>query len=60
MSPWEGAEYILPGDEKATETPAPPPVDKPKKTDSAKDTGAGDKADAKAAETSDDKKEEGK
>tara|TARA_A100001391_G_scaffold46046_1_gene27081 strand:- start:3139 stop:3885 length:747 start_codon:yes stop_codon:yes gene_type:complete len=60
MSPWEGAEYILPGDEKASDAPASPPVDKPKKTDDAKDTGAGVKADAKAAEKSDDKKEEGK
>ncbi|RIV89465.1 NADH-quinone oxidoreductase subunit C [Aurantiacibacter xanthus] len=60
MSPWEGAEYILPGDEKASETPAPPPVDKPKTTENAKDTGAGAKTDAKAAKESDDKKEEGK
>ena len=60
MSPWEGAEYILPGDEKAAEAPASPPVDKPKTTDSAKDTGAGAKTDAKAAEASDEKKEEGK
>ncbi|WP_230281313.1 NADH-quinone oxidoreductase subunit C [Croceicoccus sp. Ery15] len=50
MSPWEGADYVLPGDEKAAETPAPPPVDKPKTTDSPKDTGAGAKTDAKAAE----------
>ncbi|WP_137679348.1 NADH-quinone oxidoreductase subunit C [Aurantiacibacter suaedae] len=49
MSPWEGAEYILPGDEKASETPAPPPVNEPKTTESAKDTGAGEKADKKAA-----------
>ena len=25
MSPWEGADYILPGDEKAAQPPAPPP-----------------------------------
>ena len=50
MSPWEGADYVLPGDEKAAEHPAPPPVDDPKTTDSPKDTGAGAKADAKAAE----------
>ena len=46
LSPWEGADYVLPGDEKA-ETP---PVDDPKVTDSPKDTGAGAKADAKADE----------
>ncbi|OYX66669.1 MAG: NADH-quinone oxidoreductase subunit C [Sphingomonadales bacterium 32-64-17] len=51
MSPWEGAEYILPGDEKASETPAPPPVDEPKTTDSAKDTGAGAKTEEKAADS---------
>ena len=25
MSPWEGADYVLPGDEKAAQPPAPPP-----------------------------------
>ncbi len=45
LSPWEGADYVLPGDEKA----ATPPVDEPKVTDSPKDTGAGAKTDAKAA-----------
>ncbi|QLC24386.1 NADH-quinone oxidoreductase subunit C [Parasphingopyxis algicola] len=50
MSPWEGADYILPGDEKAE---GEPDVDTPKVTDSPKDTGAGPKADAKAAEQSD-------
>ena len=50
MSPWEGAEYVLPGDEKAVEAPpAPPPVDKPKVTEGPKDAGAGEKADKKAA-----------
>lgn len=50
MSPWEGAEYVLPGDEKAVEAPpAPPPVDKPKVTEGPKDAGAGKKADKKAA-----------
>ena len=44
MSPWEGADYVLPGDEKAH----PPPVDEAKTTDSPKDTGAGAKTDAKA------------
>ncbi|KLE35438.1 NADH-quinone oxidoreductase subunit C [Aurantiacibacter luteus] len=45
-SPWEGADYVLPGDEKAST----PPVAEPKSTDSPKDTGAGAKTDAKAAE----------
>lgn len=53
MSPWEGADYILPGDEKAAETPAPPPVATPKATETKADTGAGDKANEKAAEKSD-------
>ena len=44
LSPWEGADYVLPGDEKA-ETP---PVDETKTTDSPKETGAGAKADEKA------------
>lgn len=47
MSPWEGADYVLPGDEKA-ETP---PVEKPKTTENASQTGAGSKANDKAAET---------
>jgi NADH-quinone oxidoreductase subunit C len=39
MSPWEGAEYVLPGDEKAA---APEPkADVPKTTDKPADTGAG-------------------
>ena len=48
---WEGADYVLPGDEKAAEHPAAPKVDEPKTTESPKDTGAGAKTDAKAAET---------
>lgn len=57
MSPWEGADYVLPGDEKAATPPsAPAPVatkpdtkgdpkaDVPKTTESKADTGAGDKA----------------
>jgi NADH-quinone oxidoreductase subunit C len=54
MSPWEGAEYILPGDEKAaapTPPPAPPPAT-PKTTETKADTGAGEPANTKAAETS--------
>ncbi len=62
MSPWEGADYILPGDEKA----ATPPVDVPQTTAKPSQTGAGAKADEKAAkDTPADppamaKKEEGK
>ncbi|RVQ69040.1 NADH-quinone oxidoreductase subunit C [Croceicoccus ponticola] len=48
MSPWEGADYVLPGDEKAAESPAPPTVDIPKTTEKPSDTGAGAKTDAKA------------
>jgi len=46
MSPWEGADYVLPGDEKA-ETP---PIDDPKVTEKPSDTGAGKAADDKAAD----------
>ena len=49
MSPWEGAEYVLPGDEKAA-PPPPPPAAKPNTTDKPKDAGAGEPANAKAAE----------
>ena len=62
MSPWEGADYVLPGDEKAvTPPPAPAPVatapakteapkaDVPKSTDKPADTGAGEKANKAAA-----------
>ncbi|OBX20332.1 NADH dehydrogenase [Erythrobacter sp. QSSC1-22B] len=47
LSPWEGADYVLPGDEKAQV----PPVDEPKTTESAKQTGAGAKADKQAAKS---------
>ncbi len=47
LSPWEGGDYVLPGDEKAD---GPPDVDKPKVTEGPKDTGAGPKAEKKAAE----------
>lgn len=46
MSPWEGADYVLPGDEKA----ATPPVAEPKTTEKPSDTGAGKATDEKAAE----------
>jgi NADH-quinone oxidoreductase subunit C len=46
MSPWEGADYILPGDEKADT----PPVDEPKTTEKPGQSGAGQPADSRAAE----------
>jgi len=62
MSPWEGADYVLPGDEKAVvppPAPAPvatapakvesPKVDIPVTTDKAADTGAGEAANNAAA-----------
>ena len=75
MSPWEGADYVLPGDEKAGGTgeapgkgaPTPmtaaevkkaddaakaPPPPTPKTTDKPEQTGAGAKANIKAAKTS--------
>lgn len=66
MSPWEGARYVLPGDEKASAAPtppAPPPpppptVDKPKTTDKPSDTGAGEPANTQAAKRSRAKKAE--
>lgn len=48
MSPWEGADYVLPGDEKADI----PPVHEVKTTDSPKETGAGKAADKEAAKPS--------
>ena len=45
-SPWEGADYVLPGDEKAD---GPPPVAEPKTTESPRQTGAGAKTDKEAA-----------
>jgi NADH-quinone oxidoreductase subunit C len=63
MSPWEGANYVLPGDEKAVPPPpapapvatAPAPVtaakvDVPVTTDKKADTGAGEVANDKAAD----------
>ena len=46
LSPWEGADYVLPGDEKSRGTP---PVAEPKTTDKPADTGAGKDADKAAA-----------
>jgi NADH-quinone oxidoreductase subunit C len=47
LMPWEGPEYVLPGDEKA-EPPAAAPPPTPKTTDQPADTGAGKPADAQA------------
>lgn len=49
MSPWEGAEYILPGDEKAAAPAAHAAAPTPKTTEKKADTGAGEAAN-KAAE----------
>ena len=68
MSPWEGAQYVLPGDEKAQGVapgaPTPPPpspqpaaaaspqAKTPKTTEKPADTGAGEPANKEAAERS--------
>jgi NADH-quinone oxidoreductase subunit C len=49
MSPWEGADYVLPGDEKAPAPPPPPPAPPATTTEKKEDTGAGDAANAAAA-----------
>lgn len=62
MSPWEGADYVLPGDEKADsvppapapvatkpETKGPAEVDVPKTTEKVGDSGAGEPAGSAAA-----------
>jgi NADH-quinone oxidoreductase subunit C len=53
LSPWEGADYVLPGDEKVIksgEPPrgTPPQVDKPKTTENTAQTGAGAEANVEA------------
>ena len=61
LSPWEGADYVLPGDEK---TRGAPVVAEPKTTEKPADTGAGKKADEAAAKSassgSPDQKDTGK
>ncbi|WP_086607652.1 NADH-quinone oxidoreductase subunit C [Erythrobacter donghaensis] len=61
LSPWEGADYVLPGDEKSR---GAPPVADPKTTEKPADTGAGKKADEAAAKPvarpAPDKKDSGK
>jgi NADH-quinone oxidoreductase subunit C len=51
MSPWEGADYVLPGDEKAPVAPPPPAATpaQPKTTDTPAKTGAGAGANKAAA-----------
>jgi NADH-quinone oxidoreductase subunit C len=48
QSPWEGADYVLPGDEKAAQHPAPNPVAEPKVTEKVGQSGAGEPTDSKA------------
>ena len=50
MSPWEGADYVLPGDEKAAQRPETPPVAEPKVTEKVGQSGAGEPTDSKAEE----------
>jgi NADH-quinone oxidoreductase subunit C len=47
LMPWQGAEYVLPGDEKAVAPPAAPPPT-PKTTEKPADTGAGKPAEKAA------------
>ena len=49
LSPWEGADYELPGDEKSRGAPT---VAEPKTTEKPADTGAGAKANEAAAKSS--------
>lgn len=55
MSPWEGADYVLPGDEKAAQAAAPAPVATPKDTPTPAHTGAGAAANKEATKPSGDK-----
>ncbi|MEO7240323.1 MAG: NADH-quinone oxidoreductase subunit C [Sphingomicrobium sp.] len=49
LMPWQNAEYVLPGDEKAAApAPAPPAATTPKTTEKTADTGGGAPADAAA------------
>ena len=50
MSPWEGADYVLPGDEKVARGPATPPVAQPKITEKVGQSGMGEPTDSKANE----------
>jgi NADH-quinone oxidoreductase subunit C len=55
MSPWEGAQYVLPGDEKAPAAPAPAAAPTPKTTDKPGVSGAGEPTDSAANKKSEDK-----
>jgi NADH-quinone oxidoreductase subunit C len=57
-SPWEGADYVLPGDEKSLG--GPPPSATPKTTDKPADTGAGAAANKEAAKPSENAPKEDK
>ncbi|MBB4857109.1 NADH-quinone oxidoreductase subunit C [Novosphingobium chloroacetimidivorans] len=48
LSPWEGADYVLPGDEKASAKPAAPSVAEPKTTEKPGQSGAAEPSDSKA------------
>ena len=58
MSPWEGAQYVLPGDEKSLGGPPQSPT--PKTTDKPSDTGAGAAANKEAAKPSENAPKEDK
>jgi len=54
LSPWEGADYVLPGDEKAGDlVKGAPPIDDPKVTEKPADTGAGPNAEERAEKGTD-------
>jgi len=57
-SPWEGADYVLPGDEKSLGGPPQSPT--PKTTDKPSDTGAGAAANKEAAKPSENAPKEDK
>lgn len=60
MSPWEGAQYVLPGDEKAAaEAPGAPTVTTPKVTEKPGVSGAGEPTDSAASKTSTEAKKDG-
>jgi len=55
MSPWEGAQYVLPGDEKAAAPAGPAAAPTPKTTDKPGVSGAGEPTDSAANKKSEDK-----
>jgi NADH-quinone oxidoreductase subunit C len=52
LSPWEGTDYVLPGDEKAPTPPPAPPPPTTKAAEKPADTGAGKAANKAATKTS--------